>query len=81
MEHGGKNESARVKRLSPWLLLALALLPGCEALNGALVRQSLKQWGLSRRLDSQIREGLEKRMTAPPAKTPTRPAPAFLDQG
>ena len=80
MAHGGKNESARVKRLSP-LLLTLVLLQGCEALNDALVRQSLQDSGLSRSVDYQIREGLERRKVAPPVKVPPGPAPAFLDQG
>jgi hypothetical protein len=83
MAHGGKAENAGVKRLSSLALLlsALAFLSGCETLNDALVRQSLKDRGLSHRLDFQIREGLEKRMAAPPVNAPRRPAPAFLDQG
>lgn len=69
-----------MKRLGP-LLVTLMLLPGCEALNDALVRQSFKDSGLSSGVYYQIREGLEKRKLVPPAKAPPRPAPAFQDQG
>jgi len=69
-----------VRRFS-LLLLALALLPGCETLNDAVVRHYFKDPGLSRRTSHQIREGLERREQAPPAKGPGTPAPAFLDIG
>jgi hypothetical protein len=62
-------------------LLAFLLLSGCETLNDTLVRQRFKERGLSDRVNDQIREGLERREAAPPAKVPARPAPAFLDQG
>ena len=65
----------------PLVLALVLLLPGCEALNDALVRHSFKDTGLSRSVDRQIREGLERRMVAPKAKIQPRPAPAFLDQG
>lgn len=77
MAHGGKNERSRVKLAPLWLVLAL--LTGCETLNDALVRHSFEDWGLSRNVGRQIREGLEKRKEAPPA--PAAPPPAFLDQG
>jgi len=69
-----------VRRLGP-LLLALALLGGCETINEALVRQLHKEPGLSGRVSRQIREGLEKRTTAAPGRAPKRQAPAFMDQG
>ncbi len=84
MADGGKAEKTRVTRpsalLALLLALALALLPGCETLNDALVRRSFQDSGLSRGVDRQIREGLEKRK-AQPAGLPPRAAPAFLDQG
>ena len=61
-------------------LLALVLLSGCETLNDAFVRRWFKDPSLSRRVNSQIREGLEKRKGAAPGTVP-RPAPAFMDQG
>jgi hypothetical protein len=70
-----------VKRLAPLLLaLVLALLSGCEGLNDALVRQWFKDSGLSRKVNEQIREGLERRK-ARPKDIPRTPAPDFLDQG
>ena len=62
------------------LLLALLLLAGCEGVNATLVRQMHKDWGVSRRIYHQIREGLEKREGAP-GKVQKRPAPPSLDQG
>ena len=62
-------------------LLALVLLSGCEAVNEVLVRQLFKDSGLSRKVNYQIREGLEKRKGAPPANGHKGPAPAFMDQG
>ena len=72
-----------MKRWTPLLALLLAplLLSGCAALNDALVRRWYGDRGLSDRVNSQIREGLEKRMSAPERVLPKRPAPAFLDQG
>jgi hypothetical protein len=63
------------------MLLALLLLSGCEALNDSLVRLWFQEPGLSNRVNSQIREGLIRRMSAPAAQAPRRPAPAFLDLG
>ena len=63
------------------LLLALVVLSGCESLNEAVVRQLFRDPGLSRRMNYQIREGLERRKTLPPADIPHKPAPTFLDQG
>ena len=60
--------------------LALLLLSGCETLNDTLVRQWFKDSGLSHKVKDQIREGLERRKSAP-VNIPARPAPAFLDQG
>jgi len=75
-----KKEAGGVKGPRP-LLLALLLLSGCGALNDTLVRMWFEDRGLSRRLSSQIREGLERRKSAPPAEVPKRPAPSFMDQG
>ena len=64
------------------LLLALPLLAGCAALNDALVRSLFEDRNLSDRVNGQIREGLERRQSAPEQQVPAkRPAPAFLDQG
>jgi hypothetical protein len=63
------------------LLLALALLSGCETINDAVVRQWHKDAGLSRRVEHQIKEGLERRETKPPPTGPTMPAPEFMDEG
>jgi hypothetical protein len=61
---------------------ALALLSGCESLNGSLVRLWLMDHGYGREMNSLIREKFERKMTAPPASNlPGRPAPPFLDQG
>jgi hypothetical protein len=62
------------------LLLALPLLSGCQTINEALVRQIHKEPGLSRRMNTQIREGLEKRKAAPPGSIPRRTAPGNMDQ-
>jgi hypothetical protein len=69
-----------VRRLN-LLLLALALLSGCETLNDTLVRETHKDWGINRRARAQIWKGLERRKEAPPQRAPTEPAPAFMDQG
>jgi Mn-dependent DtxR family transcriptional regulator len=63
------------------LLLALQFLAGCAGLNDALVRAWFLDHHLSDRVNSQIREGLERRMSAPAEVLPKKPAPAFLDQG
>lgn len=63
------------------LLLMLVLLSGCETINDAIVRQWHKDSGLGRRVNYQIREGLERREGAPPARGPKFPAPAFMDEG
>jgi len=68
-----------VRRTGP-LLLAFLLLSGCGALNDSLVRFWFQDRELGERVNSQIREGLERRMSAP-AEVPKIPAPAFLDQG
>jgi hypothetical protein len=62
-------------------LLALPLLAGCAALNDSLVHFWFQDRGLSHRVDRQIREGLEKRLSAPGKAPAQLPAPAFLDQG
>lgn len=62
------------------LLLCVMLLSGCEALNEAVVRQMFKDRGVSRKLNIQILEGLEKRNKEAPAQPALRPPP-FLDQG
>lgn len=63
-----------------FLLLALLLLPGCETLNDLIVRQMLKEPGVSGKVRDQIREGLEKREKAPTVR-PQQPPPPFMDQG
>ena len=63
-----------------WLIPALLLLSGCETVNETLVRQLHKDSGLGRRVNHQIREGLERRKAAP-GSVPKSPAPAFMDQG
>ena len=63
------------------LLLALPLLAGCSALNDTLVRIWYQDRGFGERVNSQIREGLERRRFAPAKVLPSKPAPAFLDQG
>lgn len=68
-----------MRRLAP-LLLALFLLSGCETVNATLVRQMHREWGLSRRINDQIREGLERRMEAP-GPVQMKPVPPFMDQG
>lgn len=64
-----------------FLLIAMALLSGCEPLNDALVRQWHKDSGLGRRVRNQINEGLDRRRTAPPKVGPAFPAPPSLNQG
>ena len=80
MAPGGKEEKGEV---SPWrpLLLALPFLAGCAGLNDSLVRFWFEDRGLSDRVNVQIREGLEQRMSVPERVLPKLPAPAFLDQG
>jgi hypothetical protein len=79
MARGGKAEKGEVRSLLA-LLLALPLLSGCETINEALVRQIHKEPGLSRRMNNQIREGLERRKAAPPGTVPRRTAPGNMDQ-
>ena len=68
-------------RYSVRLLLALPLLAGCADLNDALVRRWFEDRDLGNRVNSQIREGLQRRMSAPVPLLPKREAPPFLDQG
>ncbi|MBU5636600.1 hypothetical protein KOM00_07605 [Geomonas sp. Red69] len=63
------------------LLLMLLFLPGCETLNDAMIRYTLKEPGLSGRISDQIREGLKKREQAPPTARPQETPPPFMDQG
>jgi hypothetical protein len=63
------------------LLSAILLLGGCAALNDTLVRMWFQDQGLSDRINTQIREGLERRMSAPEQTVPRQPAPVFIDQG
>ena len=68
-------------RRCSFLLLAVALLCGCETINDAVVRQWHKDSGLGRKVRNQIEEGLERRRAAPPAVQPAFPAPPYMDQG
>lgn len=65
------------------VIIVATLLSGCESLNDVLVRQWFLDHGMSNKVGNQIREGLDRRMSAPPPKpaAPRRPAPEFLDQG
>ena len=63
------------------LLLALPLFAGCAGLNDSLVRFWFQDRSLGDRVNTQIREGLEHRESAPARELPKLPAPAFLDQG
>jgi uncharacterized protein YcfL len=63
------------------LLLASLLLGGCSSLNDALVRSWMQDRELGERVNAQIREGLERRKSAPEKVLPKKPAPPFLDQG
>jgi hypothetical protein len=67
--------------LAVLLAQSAVLLSGCESVNDALVRRWLMEPGLSRRVNSQIREGLERRNAAPSGRAPRTPAPEFLDEG
>ena len=80
MAPGGKKETGEVR---PWcpLLLALPFFAGCAGLNDSLVRFWFEDRGLSDRVNVQIREGLERRRSAPERVLPKLQAPAFLDQG
>lgn len=62
-------------------ILALPLMTGCAALNDSLVHIWYRDRGLSNRVNRQIREGLERRLSAPEQELPKIPAPAFQDQG
>ena len=74
-----KGYSSRL--LTAPLILAPLLLPGCAALNDSLVRFRFEDRNLSGQINSRIREGLQRRDSAPAPELPKRPAPAFLDQG
>jgi hypothetical protein len=63
------------------LLLFCTLLCGCEAINDAFVRYNFKDSAFGRKVGEQLREGLERKLSAPPVKGPTQVAPAFWDQG
>jgi hypothetical protein len=63
------------------VLLTLPLVAGCAALNDSLVRTWHQDRSLSNRVNRQIREGLERRLSAPERVSPKTPAPAFQDQG
>jgi hypothetical protein len=80
MAPGGKKEKGKVK-LRVALLLLFPLTGGCVGLNDTLVRAWFQDREISNRVNSQIREGLEKRRSAPQRMLPILPAPAFLDQG
>ena len=67
-------------RLLGVALLAALLLSGCETINDTLVRLKFKDWGASRSVRQQIREGLERRMDVVPAG-PKELAPPFMDLG
>jgi hypothetical protein len=63
------------------LLLGLLLLGGCSSLDDALVRSFMQDRELRERVNDQIREGLERKKSAPEKLLPGNPAPPFLDQG
>jgi uncharacterized protein YceK len=67
-------------RLIGVALVAALLLSGCETINDTLVRQKFKDWGASRSMKHQIREGLERRRGSAPAG-PQELAPPFMDLG
>jgi hypothetical protein len=62
-------------------ILALPLVAGCAALNDSLVHIWYQDRSLSNRVSRQIREGLERRLSAPERVQPKLPAPAFQEQG
>jgi hypothetical protein len=76
----GGAEQAGVMRAWPLFVLPL-LLGGCESLNNHFVRTWMQDQELGERVHQQIRRGLERRQAAPEPTVPSRPAPAFLDQG
>ncbi|WP_239026949.1 hypothetical protein [Geomonas oryzisoli] len=63
------------------LPLMLLFLSGCETLNDAMIRFTLKEPGLSGRISDQIREGLQRREKKPPMAAPQETPPPFMDQG
>lgn len=65
----------------PTLLLTVLVLSGCESLNDSVVRVWFQDRALGHRVHDQIREGLQRRLSAPPAPLPKTTVPAFLDQG
>jgi len=62
-------------------ILAPLLMAGCAALNDSLVHIRFQDRSVSNRVNRQIREGLERRLSAPERASPKIPAPAFQDQG
>ena len=62
-------------------ILAFPLMAGCAALNDSLVHIWYQDRSLGNRVNRQIREGLERRMSEPEKVLPKIPAPAFQDQG
>lgn len=65
------------------LLIGFALLSltGCETLNDAMVRRMFWDGGVSRSVERQILDGLERREKVPAVTEPGRPAPPELDRG
>jgi len=79
---GAGTKSRRMRRWGGVLMLAaLASLTGCASLNDAVVRGWFTDRELSGRVHDQIRRGLEQREKVPVSPQPSRPSPAFLDQG
>ena len=74
-------KSRAPRLLAAPLILAPLLFAGCAELNDSLVRFWFEDRNLSDQVSSQIREGLQRRESAPAPALPKRPAPAFLDQG
>lgn len=74
-----KGRASRL--LAAPLMLVPLLLAGCAELNDSLVRIWFEDRNLSDQISSQIKEGLQRRDTAPAPVLPKRSAPAFLDQG
>lgn len=63
------------------LLLGTLFFAGCASVNDSLVRMWFQDTELGDRVNSQIRRGLDKRMSTPEKALPKKSAPAFLDQG
>lgn len=65
-----------------WAVLVLFLfLAGCASVNDAIVRRWFQDTGYGDQVNSQIRRGLERRMSAPQRVVPKEASPEFLDQG